>query len=212
MKKAKRKNTSRVPVPHAAALLLPHGASGMLRASTHNGSTTSPQVWQRLSANRGAVGSPFAPQSAQVLNPGRICGGACCVSPPAAPSPAPAAQACGQVLLLGSLNSASPPDFPAFNGAALQAGTGPEGFLFLSSRFSPPPLICSALPGGPPSAVGSDPYYGRGEKGRTRTPPECRERFLELPDKKHPPLCLWMCVRGCQLPTLPVGDTGAGTR
>lgn len=134
-----------------------------------------------------------------------------CVPPPA-PSPAPAAQACGQVLLLGSLNSASPPDFPAFNGAALQAGTGPEGFLFLSSRFSPPPLICSALPGGPPSAVGSDPYYGRGEKGRTRTPPECRERFLELPDKKHPPLCLWMCARGCQLPALPIGDTGAGTR
>lgn len=75
------------------------------------------------------------------------------------------------------------PDFHAFNGAALQAGTRPEGFLFLSSSLleafpSSPDL---PLPGGPPSALGSDRYYGRAEKGRTETPPECRERFLELP-------------------------------
>lgn len=108
------------------------------------------------------------------------------------------------------------PDFHAFNGAALQAGTRPEGFLFLSSSLleafpSSPDL---PLPGGPPSALGSDRYYGRGEKGRTQTPPECRERFRELPWKKPQtlsPLCLLMCVRGCQLRALrcrlcPIGD------
>lgn len=166
-------------VPHAAALLLLHGASGTLRASVCDGSPTSPRAWQRLPANRASCGEPVrtpkrtGPESRPDLRRSLLCPPLCSFSSTCCSGMWPSAARVPQLCL--------PPDFPAFNGAALQAGTGPEGFLFLSLRFSPPPLICSALPGGPPSAVGSDPYYGRGEKGRTRTPPECRKRFLELP-------------------------------
>lgn len=115
------------------------------------GSAASPWVrHQPCKPNRPCwvPGARFAPQSTQVPNPGRILH-------KSLPFPSLPLQ---HLLLrhVAKCYCAVPelclrPDFHAAQGAALQAGTGPEGFQFLSSSIlrARPSSPHRRLPGGP---------------------------------------------------------------
>lgn len=138
----------------------------------------------------GAAVPPKAP------NPGRVCGGArsspgtCCSGK--WPS--------GSGLCLPQLHA---PRALRGRSASWHGASGIAEFLFPCSSLLQ--ARCPLLPraGGLPSALGSARLYGRAERGRARTPPECRDNFLELPWRKAPSgLCAWRCQGGSQPPAL----------
>lgn len=159
-------------------------------------SCTSPS----MATNQTRCGELLCPPRAP--NPGRICGGACSSPLPSSTCSSgkwPSAAVRVPEPCLPHLHA-----LPALRGrsASWHGAAGVSVLLFPSSP---------ALPGGLPSALGSARHYGRAQKGRARTAPECRENFLEFPRRKEPSaLCAWRCEGGWQLPAPLVDPPGKG--